>query len=72
MTDNRITKSEMFMRMAEVAAIRSSCRRAQVGCVITDMDQLTVVGIGYNGNARGLPNDCDSTEAGACGCITPR
>jgi dCMP deaminase len=28
-----------------------------------------VVAIGYNGNARGFPNRCDSTEAGRCGCI---
>jgi dCMP deaminase len=27
------------------------------------------VAIGYNGNARGLPNRCDSTVPGQCGCI---
>ena len=28
-----------------------------------------MVAIGYNGNARGFPNRCDSDEAGKCGCI---
>jgi dCMP deaminase len=40
-----------------------------VGSVITTSDLTQVLGIGYNGNARGLPNRCDSTEPGACGCI---
>ena len=25
--------------------------------------------MGYNGNAAGLPNTCDSSEPGKCGCI---
>ena len=28
-----------------------------------------MLGIGFNGNARGLPNRCDSSEPGRCGCI---
>src|SRR5437899_4668392 len=28
-----------------------------------------VLAIGYNGNARGLPNKCDSSVPGSCGCI---
>jgi len=28
-----------------------------------------VLAIGYNGNARGLPNRCDSAVPGNCGCI---
>ena len=28
-----------------------------------------VLAIGYNGNARGLPNKCDSAVPGSCGCI---
>ena len=57
------------MRMAEELAKRSTCARLQVGSVITTADLTQVLGIGYNGNARGLPNQCDSPEAGACGCI---
>jgi deoxycytidylate deaminase len=57
------------MRMAEELAKRSTCARLQVGTVITTPDLTQVLGIGYNGNARGLPNRCDSTQPGACGCF---
>lgn len=60
---------EVYMRMAEELAKRSTCARLQVGTVVTDAALEHVVAIGYNGNARGFPNRCDSTEAGKCGCI---
>lgn len=60
---------EVYMRMAEELAKRLTCARLQVGTVITDATLENVVAIGYNGNARGFPNQCDSGEAGKCGCI---
>ncbi len=60
---------EVYMRMAEELAKRSTCSRLQVGTVITDTHLERVLAIGYNGNARGFPNRCDSDEAGNCGCI---
>ena len=57
------------MRMAEELAKRSTCARNRVGTVITTSDLTQVLGIGYNGNARGLPNACDGDEPGRCGCI---
>jgi len=60
---------EVYMRMAEELAKRSTCARLQVGTVVTDAGLENVVAIGYNGNARGFPNKCDSTEQGRCGCI---
>jgi dCMP deaminase len=57
------------MRMAEELAKRSTCARSRVGTVITNADLTQVLGIGYNGNARGLPNSCDSPEPGRCGCL---
>jgi dCMP deaminase len=60
---------EVYMRMAEELAKRSTCARLQVGTVITDEHLENVVAIGYNGNAKGFPNQCDSEEAGKCGCI---
>ena len=60
---------EVYMRMAEELAKRSTCARLQVGTVITDPQLENVVAIGYNGNVRGFPNRCDSSEAGRCGCI---
>jgi dCMP deaminase len=68
-TPDRIPLEEVYMRMAEELAKRSTCARLQVGSVIATPDLTQVLGIGYNGNARGLPNRCDSTEAGACGCL---
>ena len=60
---------EVYMRMAEELAKRSTCARLRVGTVVTDADLEHVVSIGYNGNARGFPNRCDSDEVGMCGCI---
>lgn len=66
---DRIPLFEVYMRMAEELAKRSTCARLQVGTVITDAALENVVAIGYNGNAKGLPNRCDSTVPGNCGCI---
>ncbi len=60
---------EVYMRMAEELAKRSTCARLQVGTVITDEHLEHVVAIGYNGNARGFPNTCDGPTPGSCGCI---
>jgi dCMP deaminase len=68
-TPDRIPLEEVFMRMAEELAKRSTCARLQVGSVITTGDLTQVLGIGYNGNARGFPNRCDSTAPGGCGCL---
>ena len=66
---DRIPLEEVYMRMAEELAKRSTCARLQVGSVITSEDMTQVLGIGYNGNARGLPNRCDTSEPGKCGCV---
>ena len=66
---DRIPLYEVYMRMAEELAKRSTCVRLQVGTVVTDQRLENVVAIGYNGNARGLPNRCDSAVPGSCGCI---
>lgn len=59
-----------FMKFAWILAERATCERRQVGAVVTDSLGLQVLGIGYNGNARGLPNNCDRPEIpGDCGCI---
>lgn len=60
---------EVYMRMAEELAKRSTCARLSVGTVITDRNLENVVAIGYNGNARRFPNECDGPTPGACGCI---
>lgn len=66
---DRIPLYEVYMRMAEELAKRSTCSRLRVGTVVTDALLENVVAIGYNGNARGLPNRCDTSVPGNCGCI---
>lgn len=58
---------DLYLTMAELLASRSTCKRLQVGCVITSHDHRRVLSVGYNGGAAGLDNDCESTEPGMCG-----
>lgn len=60
---------ELYMQLAMGMASRSTCARLQVGCVITSIDYRQVLAVGYNGNAAGLANGCDSEEPGKCGCL---
>lgn len=60
---------EIYLRLAQTLAHRSTCSRLQVGTVITSIDFRKVLAIGYNGNASGLPNRCDRDEVGNCGCL---
>jgi dCMP deaminase len=57
------------MEFAESVAKSSTCKRLQVGTVITTTDFRKVLAIGYNGNATGLENKCDSDTPGNCGCL---
>ena len=66
---DRIPLFEVYMRMAEELAKRSTCARLKVGTVVTDAELENVLAIGYNGNAKGLANRCDSAVPGNCGCI---
>lgn len=57
----RISRDQMFMMMAEAAAMRSTCGRLNVGAVI--VKDRSVVAIGYNGPPSGdnhcNPEDCE-------------
>lgn len=65
----RPTFTEVYMRLARALAERSSCRRLAAGCAIVSVDYRQVLAVGYNGNAAGLPNDCDSSDPAGCGCL---
>ena len=65
----RIAFEEIYMKLAFDLAKRSTCSRLQVGAVIVSADYSRVHGIGYNGNAAGLPNRCDTSIPGTCGCL---
>jgi dCMP deaminase len=65
---SRPTFSSIYMEMARLIAKRSTCKRLQVGTVITTIDHMQVLSLGYNGNAAGLTHMCNEQE-GVCGCI---
>jgi dCMP deaminase len=48
----RISRDEWALRLAEVTALRGTCLRRRVGCVLTD-GVGRVLATGYNGVARG-------------------
>ncbi len=60
---------KVYMDLALGMSQRSTCRRLAVGCAVVSTDFRKVLAIGYNGNASGLANDCDSDEPGKCGCL---
>lgn len=53
---SRISRDEMFIRIAQVVAMRSTCDRANVGAVLVKDNR--VISIGYNGSKPGEPH-CD-------------
>src|SRR5258708_32641955 len=65
----RIPLYEVYMRMAEELAKRSTCARLQVGTVVTNGSLENVLAIGYNGKARGVPNKDDSALPGKWGRV---
>ena len=68
-TKKRPSFEHIYMQLAHTLAERSTCVRMNVGTVITSTDYRKVLAVGYNGNAAGLPNTCDRSEPGNCGCL---
>lgn len=66
---DRPTFQNIYLQLAQTLAKRSTCSRLKVGTVITSVDFRKVLAVGYNGNATGLPNQCDREEPGNCGCL---
>lgn len=68
MANERPSLHVIYMRFALELAKRSTCKRLQVGSVITTADLQQVLAIGYNGTGRGMPNDsCQQDQPGGCG-----
>ena len=65
----RPTFPEVYMGLALQIRLRSTCYRMAVGAVVVSTDFRYVHAVGYNGNAEGLENGCDSEETGSCGCL---
>ena len=66
---DRPSFESIYMSLAESISKRSTCKRLQVGTVMTTTDFRKVLAIGYNGNAVGFPHSCNPDAPGACGDI---
>lgn len=66
-TESRPTFPAIWMQMAVLMSMRSSCSRLRVGCVIVTPNNKQVLAVGYNGGAAGQENECASLEPGQCG-----
>jgi dCMP deaminase len=69
MENKRPDFTQIYAHMAAIISKRSTCSRLQVGSIIVSGDFTRILSVGYNGNAKGFPNSCDSSEPGKCGCI---
>lgn len=65
----RISRHQMFMGIARVASLRSTCHRLNVGAVLVNGEN-NVVSIGYNGSMPNEPHcggsPCQFFMDGAC------
>jgi len=65
---DRITLDQMYMKMAQILAKRSSCEKRKVGCLIVKNRQ--VVSEGYNGTPSGWDNQCEDEEGNTKPCVS--
>ena len=64
-----VKKLLMMCAFGSSLAELSTCKRAQTACVLFSLHCTNVWSIGYNGPARGLPNDACTEVEGDCGCV---
>ena len=64
----RPTMESIWMSLANCMAQRSTCLRAKIGAVVTDVNMSKAFCLGYNGDEAGGKNQCDSLEPGKCNC----
>lgn len=60
-------KRLIFANFARELAKLSTCKRLQVGCLITDLREVHA--IGYNGPPAGCSHDRCTAQQGGCGCV---
>lgn len=63
-TESRISLDEYFLSIAIDAAMRGTCIRRKVGCVLVD-NRNQILATGFNGVASGLPHCIDRPCKGA-------
>ena len=60
----------LIMDFAMALTRRATCKRFQVGSVITSEDMTQIYAFGYNGTAKGFSHDdCKPDQPGGCGCL---
>ena len=57
MAKDRLTWNEYFIKLAHMVALRGTCDRAYVGCVLVNGENR-IISTGYNGSIKGNPH-CD-------------
>lgn len=62
-------KLQTFLRFAFDLSRLSTCKRAQVGCLIVPHDFSEVLSIGINGPSRGRANNACTNVPKNCGCV---
>ncbi len=68
MDKERLTMADVYMLLAKLLSLRSTCKRAQFGCVIADKTLERIWSVGYNGAPKGFSHDTCTAEEGWCGC----
>jgi dCMP deaminase len=67
----RISREVMFMQMARIASLRSTCFRLNVGAIVTQGNNP--IAVGWNGQEPGAPhcagNACPGIVPGNCGTL---
>jgi len=66
----KLSWEKIYFKLAFDLASRSNCSRRKVGCVITNIENSHLLGLGYNGGEAGGLNECARpNESGNCGCL---
>lgn len=60
LTEKDRRMDSIYLEMASTWSRNSSCKRAQVGCLI--VKNKSIISDGYNGSPTGFPNNCEDSE----------
>lgn len=55
----RLNREDYYMKVAELTALRGTCKKLQVGCVLVDEHTHRIVAVGYNSSHKGQPHCID-------------
>ena len=61
-----LSRPNYFMKMAELTALRGTCNRLQVGCVLVNAENNRIAAVGYNSSHKGTPHCNTHKQPSAC------